>query len=91
MQCRDNRDATVGGHRRQIEGEIEQAVDVDDVWFDRAQDVADSIGHDRRPVCLRKRRAGPVVHDFGNRQPVENTPRQVPMRAQTVVYRRKAP
>ena len=52
VQGGDHRDTEGARDGRQIEGEVEQIVDVDDIWLHRSQDMRDATADERRPVGL---------------------------------------
>jgi len=87
MQRRDDRNAACARHGRQVERQIEQAVDVDDVRLHRSQHVRDPIADKRWPIGLLERRADPVVDDFDDREPLMRAPGDVAMPARRVVLR----
>ena len=85
VQRRHDRNAGRARKRRQIKGQIEQVVDVNDVGLHRAQHVPQPVAHHRRPVRVFERSADPVVHDLDDRQAVLDSPHHLAVGARRVV------
>ena len=86
MQGRDDRNSARVRERRQFEGEIQQAVKMDDVRLHDVEQPRELFADDRRAIGLLEGAADPVVDQLDDRQAVEHAPRDVAMRACGIVF-----